>query len=196
MPQGLKEIFYHIYTHAKTHIWRMWCMCQKVHYSALPQFDSKNWDSFLACVHCRHANLPITIKWKNEDFSSWLGDHLKPVDCNVNLVLQWNYIWLMIMFNQTWVGHKCLVNLSKCTLCFCQALNLQSFLLQALVMNWWADKKVKKTVQAQWSERQRKMAFVMWPLSVATGCYRTMWQAHFCSANLSEFCSYLTFISP
>lgn len=100
----------------------MWCMCQKVHYSALPQFDSKNWDSFLACVHCRHANLPITIKWKNEDFSSWLGDHLKSVDCNVNLVLQWNYIWLMIMFNQTWVGHKCLVNLSKCTLCFCQAL--------------------------------------------------------------------------
>jgi len=41
-------------------------------------------------------------------------------------------------------------------------------------MNWWADKKVKKTVQAQWSEGQRKMAFVMCPLSVATGCYRTM----------------------
>jgi hypothetical protein len=39
--------------------------------------------------------------------------------------------------------------------------NLQSFLLQASVMNWGADKKVKKTVQAQQSEGQRKMASVM-----------------------------------
>jgi hypothetical protein len=39
--------------------------------------------------------------------------------------------------------------------------NLQSFLLQASVMNWGADKKVKKTVQAQRSEGQRKMASVM-----------------------------------
>jgi hypothetical protein len=39
--------------------------------------------------------------------------------------------------------------------------NLQSFLLQASVMNWCADKKVKKTVQAQRSEGQRKMASVM-----------------------------------
>ncbi len=39
--------------------------------------------------------------------------------------------------------------------------NLQSFLFQASVMNWWADKKVKKTVQALQSEGQRKMASVM-----------------------------------
>lgn len=39
--------------------------------------------------------------------------------------------------------------------------NLQSFLFQASVMNWWADKKVEKTVQALQSEGQRKMASVM-----------------------------------
>ncbi len=98
----------------------------------LNQFDSKNWNSFFACVHCRHSNLPFyNIEKQRFLFLSW--DHLKPAHSNVNLVLQWNYIWLMIMFNQTWVGHKCLVNLSTYTFCFCQALiyNLFCFKLQS-----------------------------------------------------------------
>jgi hypothetical protein len=106
--------------------------CALFSLATLTNFDSKKWNSFLAYVHCRHSNLPF-YKMEKQGFLFLSWDHLKPVHSNVNLVLQWNYIWLMIMFNQTCVGHKCLVNLSTYTFCFCQALiyNLFCFKLQS-----------------------------------------------------------------
>jgi hypothetical protein len=65
--------------------------------------------------------------------------------------------------------------------------NLQSFLFQASVMNWWADKMVK-TVQAHRSEGHRKMA------SVATGRYRLLQVAtEPCDKPISALPIYLNF---
>jgi hypothetical protein len=89
MPQGLKEVFYHIHTCQDSYLENVMYVpeCALFSLATLTNFDSKKWNSFLAYVHCRHSNLPF-YKMEKQGFLFLSWDHLKPVHSNVNLVLQ------------------------------------------------------------------------------------------------------------